>query len=220
MPFQSRVTVAEGDTVKRGQPLTEGSINPKDLLRVTDVITVQEYLLNEVQQVYRGQGVEIGDKHIEVMVRQMLRKVRVMDPASTEILPGALMDIADFTRANEEAIRSGEVPATARPVLLGITKAALETKSFISAASFQETTRVLTDAAIRGDRDRLIGLKENVIIGKLIPAGTGMPRYRKTETSTQPIIQELLEEEERKREEEAAHKEAERVAETAKSEDN
>ena len=220
VPFQSRVKVAEGDTVKRGQPLTEGSINPKELLRVTDVITVQEYLLNEVQQVYRGQGVEIGDKHIEVMVRQMLRKVRVMDPASTEILPGALMDIADFTRANEEAIRTGEVPATARPVLLGITKAALETKSFISAASFQETTRVLTDAAIRGDRDRLIGLKENVIIGKLIPAGTGMPRYRKTETSTQPIIQELLEEEERKREEEAAHKEAERVAETAKSEDN
>ena len=220
MPFQSRVKVAEGDTVKRGQPLTEGSINPKELLRVTDVITVQEYLLNEVQQVYRGQGVEIGDKHIEVMVRQMLRKVRVMDPASTEILPGALMDIADFTRANEEAIRSGEVPATARPVLLGITKAALETKSFISAASFQETTRVLTDAAIRGDRDRLIGLKENVIIGKLIPAGTGMPRYRKTETSTQPIIQELLDEEERKREEEAAHKEAERVAETAKSEGN
>ncbi len=220
VPFQSRVKVAEGDTVKRGQPLTEGSINPKELLRVTDVITVQEYLLNEVQQVYRGQGVEIGDKHIEVMVRQMLRKVRVMDPASTEILPGALMDIADFTRANEEAIRSGEVPATARPVLLGITKAALETKSFISAASFQETTRVLTDAAIRGDRDRLIGLKENVIIGKLIPAGTGMPRYRKTETSTQPIIQDLLDEEERKREEEAARKEAERVAETAKSEGN
>ena len=140
--------------------------------------------MREVQAVYRGQGVEIGDKHVEVMVRQMLRKVRVMDPASTSILPGALMDIADFAKANKEAITSGEVPATARPVLLGITKAALETKSFISAASFQETTRVLTDAAIRGDRDTLIGLKENVIIGKLIPAGTGMTYYRDLEIET------------------------------------
>ena len=185
VPFKSRLKVVEGDTVKRGQPLTEGSIDPKELLRITDVLTVEQYLLDEVQGVYRSQGVEIGDKHVEVMVRQMLRKVRVMDPASTDILPGALMDIADFTKANEVSIKSGEVPATARPVLLGITKAALETKSFISAASFQETTRVLTDAAIRGDRDNLIGLKENVIIGKLIPAGTGMKRYRDIQTNTE-----------------------------------
>lgn len=182
--FAARLKVNEGDQVGRGQALTEGSIDPKELLAVTDVLTVEKYLMREVQAVYRGQGVEIGDKHVEVMVRQMLRKVRVMDPASTSILPGALMDIADFAKANKEAITSGEVPATARPVLLGITKAALETKSFISAASFQETTRVLTDAAIRGDRDTLIGLKENVIIGKLIPAGTGMTYYRDLEIET------------------------------------
>src|SRR5699024_2375721 len=178
VPFQSRLKVTVGETVERGEALTEGSIDPKELLRVTDVITVENYLLREVQAVYRGQGVEIGDKHVEVMVRQMLQKVRVMDPASTNILPGALMDISDFTEANTSAIKSGDVPATARPVLLGITKAALETKSFISAASFQETTRVLTDAAIRGKKDVLLGLKENVTIGKLIPAGTGMTRYR------------------------------------------
>ncbi|AXY26638.1 DNA-directed RNA polymerase subunit beta' [Suicoccus acidiformans] len=184
IPFQARLKVTEGDQVERGQALTEGSIDPKELLRVTDVLTVEKYLLNEVQGVYRGQGVEIGDKHVEVMIRQMLRKVRVMDPAGTDILPGAMMDISDFTRANEETIRAGETPATARPVLLGITKAALETNSFISAASFQETTRVLTDAAIRGDQDHLIGLKENVVIGKLIPAGTGMQRYRDIQTNT------------------------------------
>ncbi|MBG9984116.1 DNA-directed RNA polymerase subunit beta' [Aerococcaceae bacterium DSM 111022] len=195
VPFQARMKVNVGDQVKRGQALTEGSIDPKELLAVSDVLSVEQYLLEEVQGVYRGQGVEIGDKHVEVMVRQMLRKVRVMDPASTPILPGALMDISDFARANEEAIKAGEVPATARPVLLGITKAALETKSFISAASFQETTRVLTDAAIRGDRDDLIGLKENVIIGKLIPAGTGMKRYRNIETNTElPEENELNEE--------------------------
>ncbi|XJS10594.1 DNA-directed RNA polymerase subunit beta' [Aerococcaceae bacterium WGS1372] len=208
VPFQSRLKVNVGDTVERGQALTEGSIDPKELLRVTDVITVENYMLQEVQNVYRGQGVEIGDKHVEVMVRQMLRKVRVMDPASTNILPGALLDISDFTKANEAAIKAGEVPATARPVLLGITKAALETKSFISAASFQETTRVLTDAAIRGDRDELIGLKENVIIGKLIPAGTGMQRYRNIETSTAEIIDNILEEE-RQVEEEVEKKEQE-----------
>ena len=191
VPYQARLKVALGDSVIRGQALTEGSIDPKELLAVTDVLTVQQYMLEEVQGVYRGQGVEIGDKHVEVMVRQMLRKVRVMDPASTNILPGALLDIADFTKANEDAIKAGETPATGRPILLGITKAALETKSFISAASFQETTRVLTDAAIRGDRDNLIGLKENVIIGKLIPAGTGMQRYRKLKTSTEDLIMSL-----------------------------
>ena len=184
VPFQSRLKVKVGDEVERGQALTEGSIDPKELLRVTDVLTVENYLLREVQGVYRGQGVEIGDKHVEVMVRQMLRKVRIMDPADTNILPGAMMDIADFTKANEDIIKSGETPATARPVILGITKAALQTNSFISAASFQETTRVLTDAAIRGDKDPLIGLKENVIIGKLIPAGTGMQRYRQVVTNT------------------------------------
>ena len=194
VPYTSRLKVAEGDSVERGQALTEGSIDPKELLRVTDVLTVENYLLREVQAVYRGQGVEIGDKHVEVMVRQMLRKVRVMDPASTDILPGALLDISDFAKANTNAIQAGEVPATARPVLMGITKAALETKSFISAASFQETTRVLTDAAIRGKKDALLGLKENVTIGKLIPAGTGMTRYRKLETNIQPPVVEAEDE--------------------------
>ncbi len=135
----------------------------------------------QVQKVYRSQGVEIGDKHIEVMVRQMLRKVRVMDPGDTDLLMGTLMDISDFTDANAETVIAGGVPATARPVLMGITKASLETNSFLSAASFQETTRVLTDAAIRGKKDHLLGLKENVIIGKIIPAGTGMARYRNLE---------------------------------------
>ena len=179
VPFTGRMKVQEGDFVHRGDPLTEGSIEPKELLRVRDVLSVETYLLREVQKVYRMQGVEIGDKHVEVMVRQMLRKVRIMDPGSTEILPGTLMDIADFTDRNAASIRAGEVPATARPVLLGITKASLETNSFLSAASFQETTRVLTDAALRGKTDDLLGLKENVIIGKTIPAGTGMARYRK-----------------------------------------
>src|SRR5699024_10558975 len=218
VPFQSRLKVTVGETVERGQALTEGSIDTKELLRITDVITVENYLLHEVQNVYRGQGVEIGDKHVEVMVRQMLRKVRVMDPASTDILPGALLDIADFSKANEAAIKAGEVPATARPVLLGITKAALETNSFISAASFQETTRVLTDAAIRGDRDELIGLKENVIIGKLIPAGTGMNRYRSLETSTSEDIERMLEEERIAKEKAEAEKaEAEKEEKDAKS---
>ncbi|RLK62784.1 DNA-directed RNA polymerase subunit beta' [Atopobacter sp. AH10] len=185
IPYTSRVKVAEGDHVKRGQALTQGSIDPKELLRVRDVLTVKNYLLREVQKVYRMQGVEIGDKHIEVMVNQMLQKVRIMDPGSTNLLPGTMMDIGDFLDANNKVIKSGEMPATARPVLLGITKASLETNSFLSAASFQETTRVLTDAAIRGKRDTLLGLKENVIIGKMIPAGTGMQRYRKMKPSTE-----------------------------------
>ena len=189
VPFTARLKVEEGQIIDRGAPLTEGSIDPKDLLRVRDVLSVENYLLREVQKVYRMQGVEIGDKHVEVMVRQMLRKVRVMDPGSTEILPGTLLDIADFTERNRSAIMNGEVPATARPVLLGITKASLETNSFLSAASFQETTRVLTDASIRGKKDNLLGLKENVIIGKIIPAGTGMARYRNMETSTsEPVL--------------------------------
>mgnify|MGYP000887358269 FL=1 len=189
VPFTARLKVEEGQIIDRGAPLTEGSIDPKELLRVRDVLSVENYLLREVQKVYRMQGVEIGDNHVEVMVRQMLRKVRVMDPGSTEILPGTLLDIADFTERNRSAIMNGEVPATARPVLLGITKASLETNSFLSAASFQETTRVLTDASIRGKKDHLLGLKENVIIGKIIPAGTGMARYRNMETSTsEPVL--------------------------------
>ncbi|MCM3113338.1 DNA-directed RNA polymerase subunit beta' [Lederbergia lenta] len=178
-PYTARLKVAVNDEVERGQVLTEGSIDPKELLQVRDVSAVQEYLLLEVQKVYRMQGVEIGDKHVEVMVRQMLRKVRVADAGNTDVLPGTLLDVHQFTDANEKALLEGKQPATGRPVLLGITKASLETDSFLSAASFQETTRVLTDAAIKGKRDELLGLKENVIIGKLVPAGTGMQRYRK-----------------------------------------
>ncbi len=181
VPMSSPLKVEEGEFIHRGAPLVDGSIEPKHLLQVRDVLSVETYLLAEVQKTYRGQGVEIGDKHIEVMVRQMLRKVRVMDNGSTDVLPGTLMDIDDFEKNNESALLSGEMPATARPVLMGITKASLETNSFLSAASFQETTRVLTDAAIRGKEDHLLGLKENVIIGKIIPAGTGMARYRNLE---------------------------------------
>ncbi|WP_019244370.1 MULTISPECIES: DNA-directed RNA polymerase subunit beta' [Bacillus] len=179
VPYTARLKVAVDSEVKRGQELTEGSIDPKELIKVKDTLAVQEYLLKEVQKVYRMQGVEIGDKHIEVMVRQMLRKIRVVDAGETDVLPGTLLDIHQFTDANTSALLNGKTPATGRPVLLGITKASLETDSFLSAASFQETTRVLTDAAIKGKRDELLGLKENVIIGKLVPAGTGMPRYRK-----------------------------------------
>ncbi|NNU85096.1 DNA-directed RNA polymerase subunit beta' [Geobacillus sp. BMUD] len=178
-PYNARLKVEEGQRVERGQELTEGSVDPKQLLRVRDITSVQEYLLREVQKVYRMQGVEISDKHIEVMVRQMLRKVRVIDAGDTDVLPGTLLDVHQFTDVNAKALREGKRPATARQVLLGITKASLETDSFLSAASFQETTRVLTDAAIKGKRDELLGLKENVIIGKLVPAGTGMARYRK-----------------------------------------
>ncbi|MCA1032755.1 DNA-directed RNA polymerase subunit beta' [Bacillus timonensis] len=184
-PYSARLKVTEGQQIERGQELTEGSIDPKELLKVKDMTAVQEYLLREVQKVYRMQGVEIGDKHVEVMVRQMLRKVRVMDAGETDVLPGSLLDVHQFTDANQKVLLDGKAPATGRPVLLGITKASLETDSFLSAASFQETTRVLTDAAIKGKRDELLGLKENVIIGKLVPAGTGMNRYRKAE----PVLQ-------------------------------
>lgn len=181
IPYTASLAVAQGDVVERGDRLTGGSIDPKHLLQTKNTAATEAYLLAEVQKVYRMQGVDISDKHLEVMVRQMLRKVRVMDPADTDILPGTLMDISDFEDQNISTIRAGKVPATARPVLLGITKAALETNSFLSAASFQETTRVLTDTSIRGKNDPLIGLKENVIIGKLIPAGTGMKRYQDME---------------------------------------
>ncbi len=181
VPYTASVAVAEGDTIHRGEKLTIGSIDPKELIRVRDVLSTENYLLDEIQKAYRMQGVEISDKHVEVMARQMLRKVRILDPGETDILPGTLMDIREFTDRNRETIISGGIPATGQSVLLGITKASLETNSFLSAASFQETTRVLTDASIRGKNDPLIGLKENVIIGKIIPAGTGMPVYREME---------------------------------------
>ncbi|WP_067729207.1 DNA-directed RNA polymerase subunit beta' [Oceanobacillus damuensis] len=178
VPYNARMKVSVGDEVVSGQELTEGSVDPKELLRIKGVEGVQDYLLREVQRVYRMQGVEIGDKHVEVMVRQMLRKIRVTSAGNTEVLPGSLLELHQFKDANHAVLNSGGEPATGRPVLLGITKASLETDSFLSAASFQETTRVLTDAAIKGKRDELLGLKENVIIGKLVPAGTGMPQYR------------------------------------------
>ena len=173
----SRLKVEIGQSVERGEVLTEGSIEPKNYLSVAGLNATESYLLKEVQKVYRMQGVEIDDKHVEVMVRQMLRKVRIIEAGDTKLLPGSLVDIHNFTDANRDAFKHRKRPATAKPVLLGITKASLETESFLSAASFQETTRVLTDAAIKGKRDYLLGLKENVIIGKLIPAGTGMRRY-------------------------------------------
>ncbi len=176
--YGARVKVEEGDVVKPGDELIEGSINPHHLLRILGVKAVQDYLLHEVLSVYHSQGVGINDKHIEVIIRQMLRKVRVEDSGDTDLLPGALEDIFAFEQANEKAIEEGGYPATAKRILLGITKAALATDSFLSAASFQETTRVLTEAAIKGKKDPLTGLKENVIIGKLIPAGTGLKRYR------------------------------------------
>ncbi|MCZ0703484.1 DNA-directed RNA polymerase subunit beta' [Natronobacillus azotifigens] len=193
-PYGSRVKVNVGDTVKAGEALTEGSIDPKELLKIQGIDGVQSYLLKEVQKVYRMQGVEIGDKHVEVMVRQMLRKVRIADAGDTDVLPGSLLEIHQFREANKKVLLEGTQPAVGRPVLLGITKASLETDSFLSAASFQETTRVLTDAAIKGKRDELLGLKENVIIGKLVPAGTGMQRYRKIQAQTEQSVEEVVEE--------------------------
>lgn len=187
----SRIIVEIGQPVQRGEVLTEGSIEPKNYLSVAGLNATESYLLKEVQKVYRMQGVEIDDKHVEVMVRQMLRKVRIIEAGDTKLLPGSLVDIHNFTDANREAFKHRKRPATAKPVLLGITKASLETESFLSAASFQETTRVLTDAAIKGKRDDLLGLKENVIIGKLIPAGTGMRRYSdvKYEKTAKPVAE-------------------------------
>ncbi len=180
IPINSRLKVAVDSLVVPGEELTEGSIDPKELLDVKGVRGVQNYLIKEVQRVYRLQGVDIADKHIEVMVRQMMRKVKIVEQGDTNLLPGTFIDSNDFEKANKEVFMAGQEPATAVPVLFGITKASLETDSFLSAASFQETTRVLTDAAIKGKVDRLMGLKENVIIGKLIPAGTGMNRYKST----------------------------------------
>jgi len=178
VPYGARLKVKENEVIEAGEELTEGSINPHDLLKVRGIRGVQLYLLQEVQRVYRLQGVDINDKHIEVMIRQMLKKVKLDDAGDTELLPGALEDSFTVEDVNRKVLEAGGSPAVARPVLLGITKASLATDSFLSAASFQETTRVLTDASIKGKVDPLLGLKENVIIGKLIPAGTGMSRYR------------------------------------------
>jgi DNA-directed RNA polymerase subunit beta' len=178
IPYGTRLRVKHGQMLKAGEPLIQGSINPHDIVRVNGIIGVQEYIVKEVQRVYRLQGVDINDKHIEVIVRQMLSKVKVEDPGDTDLLPGGYEDVLVFNKCNEEAEAKGLRPANAARVLLGITKASLATDSFLSAASFQETTRVLTEAAIKGKEDNLIGLKENVILGKLIPAGTGMKKYK------------------------------------------
>ena len=178
IPYGSRIKVTDGQVLEAGDELTEGSVNPHDILRIKGVRAAQDYMLREVQRVYRLQGVEISDKHIEVLVRQMLKKIRVEENGDTEFLPGTLVDVLEFEDVNEQLEKEGKTPATGKQVMLGITKASLATDSFLSAASFQETTKVLTEAAIKGKVDHLVGLKENVIIGKLIPAGTGLKRYR------------------------------------------
>ena len=184
IPYGSRIKVVDGMTIEAGDELTEGSVNPHDLMKIKGIRAVQNYLLREVQKVYRLQGVDICDKHIEVIVRQMLGKIRIENSGDTKFLPGSLVDVLDFEDENERLTAMDKQPAEGKQIILGITKAALATSSFLSAASFQETTKVLTDAAIHGRIDPLIGLKENVILGKLIPAGTGMKRYRNTRLST------------------------------------
>jgi DNA-directed RNA polymerase subunit beta' len=194
VPAGKHLRVHEGDRVRAGDRLSEGPVNPHDILRIKGPRAVQEYLLNEVQEVYRLQGVKINDKHIGVIVKQMLQKVRVLESGDTEFLEGEHVDRGVFREANDVASRKGDRPSASEPLLLGITKASLTTQSFISAASFQETTRVLTDAAIRGSRDDLLGLKENIIIGHLIPAGTGMYRYQAVEiegAEEPPVVEEL-----------------------------
>ena len=184
IPYGSRIKVQDGDYLEAGDELTEGSVNPHDILRIKGVRAVQDYMIREVQRVYRLQGVEINDKHIEVIVRQMLKKIRIEDNGDTEFLPGTLVDVLDFEEENQKLIAEGKEPAEGQQVMLGITKASLATNSFLSAASFQETTKVLTEAAIKGKIDPLIGLKENVLIGKLIPAGTGMKTYANIKLDT------------------------------------
>lgn len=173
-PYGAKIRVDVGDHINIGDKITKGSIDPKELLSVADVETVENYIIKEVQKVYRIQGIEISDKHIEIIVKQMLRKMKVIEGGDTGCLPGTNVNISAFTELNREVLKEGKHPAVARPVLLGITKASLETESFLSAASFQETTKILTDAAIKGKKDLLKGLKENVLIGKLLPAGTGL----------------------------------------------
>ena len=184
IPYGSRIKIADGQVLEAGDELTEGSVNPHDILRIKGVRAVQDYMLREVQRVYRLQGVEISDKHIEVLVRQMLKKIRIEENGDTEFLPGTLVDVLEFEEVNEKLEKEGKTPAEGKQIMLGITKASLATDSFLSAASFQETTKVLTEAAIKGKVDHLVGLKENVIIGKLIPAGTGLKRYRDIQLDT------------------------------------
>ena len=191
IPFGSKMKVKDGDMVEVGQPLIEGSINPAEILAIKGPEGVYEYLISEVQKVYRNQGVDINDKHIEVIGRQMLKKVRIDDNADTDMFPGSLIDMYEFEERNKQAIAEGKRPATGKRVLLGITKASLATDSFLSAASFQETTRVLTEAAVKGKIDDLVGLKENVIIGKLIPAGTGMKKYQNIHISTENELEQV-----------------------------
>ncbi|MBP5152698.1 MAG: DNA-directed RNA polymerase subunit beta', partial [Lachnospiraceae bacterium] len=193
IPYGSRIKITDGQQIEAGDELTEGSVNPHDLLKIKGIRAVQDYILREVQRVYRLQGVDINDKHIEVIVRQMLKKVRVEDNGDAEFLPGSMIDYLDFEDINEQLEAEGKQPATGTRVILGITKSALATSSFLSAASFQETTKVLTEAAIKGKIDPLIGLKENVILGKLIPAGTGMKRYNEVRLSSDERYEQMLE---------------------------
>ena len=191
IPYGSRIKVMEGQVLEAGDELTEGSVNPHDLLKIKGIRAVQDYMIREVQRVYRLQGVDIADKHIEVIVRQMLKKVRIENSGDTDFLPGTPVDVLEYEEINKQLIAEGKEPAEGKQMMLGITKAALATNSFLSAASFQETTKVLTEAAIKGKVDPLIGLKENVIIGKLIPVGTGMKRYRNTHLSTDKLNEEF-----------------------------
>ena len=193
IPYGSRIKVLEGQEIEKGEPLTEGSVNPHDILEIKGVRAVQDYMIREVQRVYRLQGVEINDKHIEVIVRQMLKKIRIEENGDSSFLPGVMVDALTFEDEVERLTEEGKEPPTGEQVMLGITKAALATNSFLSAASFQETTKVLTDAAIKGKIDPLVGLKENVIIGKLIPAGTGMKRYRSVQLDCDEAAEEYIE---------------------------
>ncbi|MFV0529600.1 MAG: DNA-directed RNA polymerase subunit beta', partial [Lachnospiraceae bacterium] len=187
IPYGSRIKIQDGDVLEAGDELTEGSVNPHDILSIRGVRPVQDYMIQEVQRVYRLQGVEINDKHIEVIVRQMLKKIRIENNGESSFLPGTLVDVLDYEEENENLAAEGKEVAEGKQVLLGITKASLATNSFLSAASFQETTKVLTEAAIKGKVDPLIGLKENVIIGKLIPAGTGMKCYSSVQLDTDSL---------------------------------
>ena len=189
------IKIQDGAVLEAGDELTEGSVNPHDILKIKGLRAVQDYMIHEVQRVYRLQGVEINDKHIELIVRQMLKKVRVEENGDTEFLPGTMVDTLEFYDVNEQMVAEGKEPATGEPVMLGITKASLATNSFLSAASFQETTKVLTEAAIKGKVDPLIGLKENVIIGKLIPVGTGMREYSNVKLNTDKKVVEAVVEE-------------------------
>ena len=196
IPYGSRIKITDGAVLEAGDVLTEGSVNPHDILKVKGVRAVQDYMLHEVQRVYRLQGVEINDKHIEVIVRQMLKKVRIEENGDTEFLPGDMVDVLDYEETNKAMEEQGKEPASGKQVLLGITKASLASDSFLSAASFQETTKVLTDAAIKGKIDHLVGDKENVIIGKPIPAGTGMKFYSNIRLNTDSMLNQEEEDEE------------------------